>query len=222
MSNIIDQSDFKNHSPDGPRDPDGCTDKRDGSQRAAGEQKCAMRQGRARCRADRTRGKSKGRRKKARASSFGHTMSLATLAKEYIWLWDVRHGVSTSEIAIRDGVSHRRVQFGVSRACALEKTCPTETAIRPPRLIPLFPIAPYTPQSACGHHGPIEAGSLLCCMVCHCSGIEDHPGLVRNPLTDPAPEPKPAPAPVTKKTARETRKQRRQRMFGSSIATLPQ
>jgi hypothetical protein len=136
------------------------------------------------------------------------------MAREYVWLWDVRHGVSTSEIAIREGINVQRVRFGITRARALEKSSSNDTAIRPPLLIPLFPIGPYTPQSACGHHRPIEAGSLMCCMVCHCSGIDDHPGLLRTPLTDPAPEPKPARAP--KQTIGETRKQRRQRMFGTT------
>ena len=41
-------------------------------------------------------------RAKARVT---RAVSLKILAKEYIWLWDVRHGVSISEIAIREGVS---------------------------------------------------------------------------------------------------------------------
>ena len=142
------------------------------------------------------------------------SMSLKTLAKEYIWLWDVRHGVSINEIATREGVSLPRVRFGVARARAQERSCPTEAAIRPPRLIPLFPMGPFTPQSACGHNRPIEPGSLFCCVVCHCSGFDDHPALQRHPLTEPAPEPKPAPS--LQRTARETRKQRRQRTFGVS------
>ena len=97
-------------------------------------------------------------------------------------------------------------------ARAQERPCPTETAVRPPPLVPFFPIGPFNPDSRCGHNRPIQAGSVLCCMVCHCSGMDDHPALKRNPLTDPAPEPKPPPA--RKAAARETRKQRRQKIYG--------
>jgi DNA-binding CsgD family transcriptional regulator len=153
------------------------------------------------------------KRQKVRAPRYSQGMSLATLAKEYIWLWDVRHGISINEIAVREGISVRRVQAGVSRSRAQEDNCEVETADRPPRLIPLFPVGSYTPQSACRHLRPLEQGSLFYCVVCHSSGIDDHPALQRDPLTDPSPEPKPAPAP--KKTARETRRQRRQRVFTS-------
>jgi hypothetical protein len=141
------------------------------------------------------------------------TMTLAVMAKEYIWLWDLRHGVSTKTIAMRERVPVRRVRYGVARAKAQEKSCPTETAINLPRLVPFFPIAAFTPQSPCGHRRPIRVGSVFCCMVCHRSGLDDHPALVRTPLTDPAPEPKPKPKPS--KTSRETRKQRRQRVYGA-------
>ena len=157
------------------------------------------------------------KRARRRALRTGGELSLAIMAKEYIWLWDVRHGLSTNEIAMREGVTTRRVQQGLARARAQERSCPSESTVQPPRLIPLFPIGAYTPQSACGHQRPIEPGSLLCCMVCHCSGVDDHPGLSRSPLTDPEPEPKPAPAPVAKEAKRETRRQRRQRVFGTQV-----
>jgi hypothetical protein len=89
-----------------------------------------------------------------------------------------------------------------------------------PQLVPLFPIGPFTPHSTCPHHEPIQQGSPLCCMICHRSGKDAHPVLLRDPRTDPAPEPKPGPAAIpvgrTKLgTPHETRKQRRQRMFAS-------
>jgi hypothetical protein len=157
----------------------------------------------------------KGKRARVAATPASRAMSLATMASEYVWLWDVRHGLSAIEIAVRDGVTVSRVRFGISRAQALERNCSTEATIRIPPLIPLFPLGPLTPQSACRHNGPIEIGSVFCCVVCHCSGIDDHPGLQRDPLTDPAPEPKPKPAPTSRKTSRETRKQRRQRLYGT-------
>jgi hypothetical protein len=141
-------------------------------------------------------------------------MSLPIMAMEYVWLWDVRHGISVNEIALREGLTNRRVQYGVSRARAQDRGSTAEAASRPPQLIPLFPLGQFTPQSPCRHLGPIEPGSLFYCVVCHSSGIDDHPALLRDPLTEPAPEPKPAPVP--EKTTRETRKERRQRVFGTS------
>ncbi len=156
----------------------------------------------------------------ARGERSSRELSLTVMAREYIWLWDTRHGIGTKEIAMRDGVHVQRVRMGIARARALETRCPTDPPVHLPRLIPLFPIAPYTPQSTCGHHRPIEVGSAFCCMVCHCSGMDDHPGLLRSPLTDPTPELKPDPVP--EKSARETRKQRRQRLYKAAITASPQ
>ena len=139
------------------------------------------------------------------------TMTLEIAAREYVWLWEVRHGLQTKAIAAREGVSIGRVRFGVARAGAQEKSAPGQNIPRPPRLIPLFPVGPYTPQSSCGHGQPIRSGSVLCCMVCHRSGIDEHPSLQRDSSTDPAPEPV-VPAEATEHA---TRKQRRQRLFGS-------
>jgi hypothetical protein len=153
----------------------------------------------------------KRKRPRAGPSQLSRTMSLRVMAREYVWLWDYRHGLNAQAIAIRDGVKVQRVEFGIARAQAQDKPGDSSTALRPPRLIPFFPIGPYTPLSSCGHHRPIEQGSFLCCMVCHRSGVDDHPALERDPRTEPAPEPKPAPAPMKPKC--ETRKQRRQRIF---------
>jgi hypothetical protein len=81
----------------------------------------------------------------------------------------------------------------------------------PPKLIPFFPATGFSPGSLCPHHGPLPAGSLLCGMVCHKSGVDDHPALARDPRTDPRPERKPKPAPAAAR--RETRKERRRREF---------
>jgi hypothetical protein len=185
---------------------DDCTDNRD-QEHVTGTKPNQHHRARAVDVAKRTR----ARAKQSRLSRT--TMSLRIMAREYIWLWDHRHGICTKAIAMREGVTVQRVEFGLDRAQAQEKTCTNSAAIRPPRLIPFFPIGSFTPQSACGHNRPIVPGSVLCCMVCHRSGVDDHPAFKRDPLTEPAPEPKPAPAP--KKTTRETRKQRRQRVFGA-------
>lgn len=160
-------------------------------------------------------------------------LTLAVAAQEYVWLYDSRHGTSCQIIANRDRVSVHQVRRGIKRAAALEakfaKDDLTEQ-IKPGRwgdvgcrLVPLFPIGPFTPQSACPHHEAIERGSRFCCMVCHASGMDDHPGLRRDPQTDPAPEPDPAPAPAIAEadlsdSSRETRRQRRRRRFAESAA----
>jgi hypothetical protein len=80
-----------------------------------------------------------------------------------------------------------------------------------PRLEPLFPVGYYTPQSRCPHYGPIERGSVLCCMVCHVSGQDDHPALQLNVT---APKSREAHRAATYRARIvETRKQRRRRLF---------
>ncbi len=142
-------------------------------------------------------------------------ITLEIAAREYVWLWDRRHGISIEAIAAREGTSIARVRFGVARARAQENSTGTASAVRPPRLVPLFPIRAYTPQSTCAHRRPIEPGSSLCCMVCHASGMDRHPALRRDPRTDPAPEAKPKAAPEQARSPRETRRERRQRLFGA-------
>jgi hypothetical protein len=144
--------------------------------------------------------------------------TLEVAAKEHLWSWDRRQGISIEAIAAREGVSIGRVRFGVARARAHEKAGGTASAVRPPRLVPLFPIGAYTPQSTCGHRRPIEPGSSLCCMVCHTSGMDRHPALRRDPRSDPTPEPKAALSPESVKRQRETRKERRRRLYGGAVS----
>ncbi len=141
--------------------------------------------------------------------------TLSTAAREYVWWWDFRHGTSAEAIAKREGVNLRRIRFGVAHAQAQQRKCPLDNRAQPPRLVPLFPIGPYTPLASCGHSLPIESGSALCCMVCHQSGLDDHPAMRRDPQTDPKPEPKVAVAHSANLSlsTRETRRQRRQRLF---------
>ena len=65
---------------------------------------------------DEKRWRARQRSRRSRA-----TLSLAVMATEYVWLWDVRHGVGMNEIAMREGVTYRRVRQGVTRARALER-----------------------------------------------------------------------------------------------------
>ena len=85
---------------------------------------------------------------------------------------------------------------------------------REPILEPLFPVTTYDPRSLCPHRGPIEEDSPFVCMVCHFSGIEDHPALQRSQRTDPPPEPRPKAFVAPLKKQIETRQQRRLRQFG--------
>jgi len=132
--------------------------------------------------------------------------------KELGWLDKVSRGYTTAQIARSEHLSVRRIQHGVARARTSESKVQARKPIRPPRLVPLFPIGPFTPSSACPHHGPIPAGSVLCCMVCSRSGIDGHPALKRDRLTDPQRDPKLSP--VSAAAGPETRKERRKRRFG--------
>jgi len=130
-------------------------------------------------------------------------------------------GQSTRRIAADQGCSVRVVQVSIARALKRRRARrveppPASGRRDVPELTPLFPIAAFTPRAACPHRGAILAGSSLCCMVCHRSGLDAHPALKRDPRTDPRPEPKraaPPPAPG-KAQARLTRKQKRALKFG--------
>lgn len=74
-----------------------------------------------------------------------------------------------------------------------------------PPLVPLFPVADFTPHAACPHHGPLPRGTVLCCMVCHKSGVDFRPALKRDTASEPKPEPKPEPVKPKKLTRKERR-----------------
>jgi hypothetical protein len=181
----------------------------------------------------RRRGGSRTRREEApRGRGTGvrssRTLTLEVAAREWMWLYDYRHGMSLAEIAGYEGLSIARVRFGVERSVAQESKLSKDDLLESLksgrvddvgfRLIPLFPIGAFTPQSACPHHDSIKRDSRLCCMVCHASGMDDHPGLRRDPKTDPSPEPRPKPdddVAVSSESgkSKETRKQRRRRQL---------
>ena len=127
------------------------------------------------------------------------------------WLYLRRQGVSARDIAAEAGSKLRTVQLGIQEARLREGGSPTQNpSPRVPHLEPLYPITPLVPASPCPHHGPIRAGSVFCCMVCHQSGQDAHPALRRDPRTDPKPDRKPSPARHHER--RRTRKERRELM----------
>jgi hypothetical protein len=116
------------------------------------------------------------------------TLSLATLAREYVWLWDVRHGCSAATIAAAENLDVARVRRGVARTREIESQRDEGRATRlrrqPARVVPLFPIE-YTPTSGCPHHGAIPPAPFYC-VVCDRSYLDEHPDLC---IVEPDPLP---------------------------------
>lgn len=104
------------------------------------------------------------------------------------WLAKYEHGWPTSKIARYAKVSVRTVQLGIADA---RNASPGLEQSPRFKLRPLSPVEPLTPESKCPHHGPIRRGSLLCCMVCHQSGMDHHRSMMRSPATTPKPDPRP-------------------------------
>jgi hypothetical protein len=179
-----------------------------------------------------------------RSPQSGLSQAVQAEAQEYVWLDYQRAGISPRAIARRERLSVRRIQLGLARARRRENASRSMESrkrdilhtrdgtgprvqespppfdlhrkqTQPPRLVPLFPIGPFTPSSVCPHQGPIRRGSVICCMVCSRSGMDDHPALKRDPSTDPSPEPKTVLAPKPAH-GRETRRERRKRLFAAS------
>lgn len=101
----------------------------------------------------------------------GPSQTLVQAAREYIWLYDLRHGVSIPEIAARAGLSIGAVRAGLKRARAIDAqsaAAPEVSAERPDMglgVIPLFPAGAFTPESKCPHVGHTPPAPY-CCMVC--------------------------------------------------------
>ncbi len=166
-----------------------------------------------------------------------NSLSLEAAAQEYVWLYDFRRGIACQKIAEEYGLTVRDVRDGIERARKLEARCSRDEWLsdfqsgreveRGFRLMPMFPISAFTPQSTCPHGGPLQSGSTLCCMVCHTSGMDEHPSLRHDPAADPRPETgseselalTPAAEASPSSTAarrRLSRRERRRRMFESA------
>jgi hypothetical protein len=124
-----------------------------------------------------------------------------------------RQGKTYQDIALLCGVSYETAWSGVQRARLRQRPA------RPAAVRPRLDLA-ITFGSSCKplklltcadvHKGDMPLGTRCMCGVCHKSGVEDHPDLVRNPADDPAPEPKPKPAPKARPNRRQRRQQHRQ------------
>lgn len=157
----------------------------------------------------------------------------ALLARDALWLQWREEGMTAVAIAGRAEVSRQLVNRRLRIAEAARDAAEEAAAALPPRatvpwwlqLVPLFPVGPFTPESACPHNGPIREGSQLCCMVCSRSGMDRHPALARDASpkahlsearTMPAPK-RPSPRPSSRAARHvpptETRRDRRRRLF---------
>lgn len=87
-----------------------------------------------------------------------------------------RRGEDPRDLAKQMGVSKSTMYAAISRAQLRE-----EATRRPkdPAVELLFPPINFAPNSPCPHCGAIKEGDEVCCMVCHQTGIEDHPAFDR-------------------------------------------
>jgi hypothetical protein len=132
--------------------------------------------------------------------------------------WNLSRNVSADENVIRGRVCAQSTPLSLACRFSRQSRRFYRDVQRAPRLVPLFPVGAYTPQSMCGHHEPIQRGSLFCCMICHRSGHDDHPALQGPASAQPSCNDKSCECPPTTgsngKCVFETRRQRRQRIFG--------
>jgi hypothetical protein len=146
--------------------------------------------------------------------------TLDTSISEYVWLYDSHRSVNAKKRALRERKRAQNIPATLARGRAA-----LQIVHRPPRLVPLFPFGSYTPHSKCAHHGPIERGSVFCCMVCHASGQDDHPALQHTYSVEPGSDVKredifPSSKYSNQKVFPETRKERRKRLFRGILSSL--
>lgn len=132
---------------------------------------------------------------------------------ESAWLSLQRAGHKPAEIARTLRIRPSKVYAGISAARLREARNGSAAMVpRLPRLTMDYGSSckPLTLLTCEDVHprGPMPRGTTCCCAACHKTGIEGHPGLRRNPATDPRPDPKPAAA---KSKTEPTRRQRRRK-----------
>lgn len=129
---------------------------------------------------------------------------------EDAWLALQRAGYKPADIARTLRIRPSKVYAGISEARLREARNGSAAMVpRLPRLVPCYgssckPMALLTCADV-HPNGPIPKGSRCVCMAKHCTGIEGHPALQRDPVTDPKPEPKLRAKPKAKPTRREKR-----------------
>jgi len=129
----------------------------------------------------------------------------STVKQDRLFLKARRGGMSCRDIARRFGIkSVKTIYNGIERARLLERPAGAEHG-KTPKLVPMYPLTPLTPRSACPHYGPIRKGSCFYCEVCGESGCDHMPIFRRHPATDPKPERKPKAKPAKPKTRKERR-----------------
>jgi hypothetical protein len=146
--------------------------------------------------------------------------TLGTVISDYVWLCDLHRSMNAKKRSLRERKREQNIPATLARG-----RLGLQIAHRPARLVPLFPVGSFTPHSKCAHHGPIERGSVFCCMVCHASGQDDHPALQHTYSVEPRSEAKhedifPSSRYSDQKAFPETRKQRRQRLFRGIVGSL--
>jgi hypothetical protein len=122
-----------------------------------------------------------------------------------------RKGKTYQDIALLCGVSYETAWSGVQRARLRQK--PARPAAARPRIELTITFGssckPLAVMTCADVHpgGEMPMGTTCVCGVCHQSGMDGHPDLVRNPIDDPKPEPKPKSTPKAKPNRRQRRRQ---------------
>ena len=144
-----------------------------------------------------------------------------SLARNFIRLYGPCRGMSVKEPTVAETIStpSARPTFLQRRAVHPSSFFPHTRQL--PQLLPLFPVGNYTPDSPCAHFEPIPYGSAFCCMVCHISGLDDHPALETSCPSELKSELKRGTTLRSNRSSQkiplETRKQRRQRLFSGTL-----
>jgi hypothetical protein len=151
----------------------------------------------------------------AKTSLFKRKPKFDTAVSDYVWLCESDRGMSARKPVVRKRNRVQRIPSAIGQGRRA-----FQILQQAPRLVPLFPIGSYTPHSRCAHSGPIERGSVFCCMVCHTSGQDDHPALQYSSAVDLNAELEDKGQLAREQCSHQplvnnTRRQRRQKLFGA-------